>query len=324
MKKSVINFIEKNCLLNRSDKIIIGVSGGPDSVYLLLLLNWLRKKLSLNLFVAHVDYRLRKTSGKDALFVRDLSKSLDISFYQKKVSLNNVGDSLEQAARKIRFDYFLSLAKKLKANKIALAHNLDDQAETVLMRMIRGTGLYGLSAMIPKRAFGSVTIIRPLLAVKKNKLIKYLDSKKIKYRIDKTNKKDIYLRNKIRNKFLPLLKTYNPRIEYALVNLANNASLDYELIDSFARITYKRLLKNKTDKRVVFKIEELRNIHPSLLRLVIRFSYQDLKGDLRRFDFRHFSEVKDLIFSRPDKSIVHLPADISVQKMQDRLYFKLK
>ncbi len=324
MIKTVTSFIKKHSLINNKDKIIIGVSGGPDSVYLLILLDSLRKSLSLDLFVAHVNYSLRAVSDKDALFVRQLCKDFQVPYYEKKLKCTRLGNSLEQTARNIRFDYFLSLAKRLKANKIALGHNLDDQAETVLMRIIRGTGLYGLSAILPDRNFSNVRVIRPLLLIKKSQIISYLIKHKIKYRLDKTNNQELFFRNKIRNTLLPLLKEYNPRIEYALINLSNNASLDYELIDSFARISYKRLVKKKTANCLYFKTEDLINIHASLLRMIVRFAYQDLKGDLRRFDYRHFDEIEDLILLRPDNSIVHLPAKISVQKLKNNLKFCFK
>ncbi|MCX5710037.1 MAG: tRNA lysidine(34) synthetase TilS, partial [Candidatus Omnitrophica bacterium] len=231
MLKKVKYTNDKFRLLKKNDRILVGVSGGPDSTALLYALRSLGKQLDLKLFVAHLDHGLRKDSAQDARFVRDLAFKLKLPLISGRVRVKKSG-SLEESARKARFDFLLKTAKKFKADKIALGHNLDDQAETVLMRILRGTGLSGLSAILPKRVISGCEVIRPLIEVKRREIEAYLERNKIIPRRDPTNAQDIFLRNKIRNRLLPLLeKDYNANIKSILANLAESSGADYEYLD---------------------------------------------------------------------------------------------
>jgi len=177
-------------LIDKSDKVIIGISGGPDSLALLYLLRRLSREMGFALHLAHLDHMLRRDSRKDREFIEDLASKLKIPLTVKTIDVNKLPSkgSLEQTARDARLEFFFDTAKKIKADKIALGHNLDDQAETVLMRLIRGSGLYGLAGIIPKREFkGKYCIIRPLIKIKRRQIERYLKSKKIIPLIDKTD-----------------------------------------------------------------------------------------------------------------------------------------
>jgi tRNA(Ile)-lysidine synthase len=202
-----------------------------------------------------------------------------------------------------------------KANKIALGHNLDDQAETVLMRLLRGTGLSGLAGISLIRKIKGLTFIRPLLETSRYEIDKYLKRRQIKPRIDSTNREDLYLRNKIRHNLIPLLKSkYNHNIVEVLANLAESVSYDYEYLDQVARRSAKGNLRHLNIKRIL-------KLHPAILRLKIRQSIGCLQGNTRRIGFVHVKEIEDLLNNRPQGSIVDLPKRISVQKTRNCLRF---
>ncbi|MFA5961446.1 MAG: tRNA lysidine(34) synthetase TilS [Parcubacteria group bacterium] len=237
--KKIQNFISINSLLEREAKIVLGVSGGPDSTVLLDVFSKLQKKYNLELSIAHVNYHLRgKDSNQDEEFVEKLAEKYNLSLDILDAKIEEKNQS-EEYLRDVRYTFFERLRKENKFDLIAVAHNADDQAETVLMRLIRGTGLAGLSAMSAKNG----NIIRPLLEMTRKEIIAYLKENKLSYRIDKTNRESIYLRNKIRNKLIPYLeKNYNPNLRQLLAKSARTFSEDYAVIEE---LTEKAWEENK-------------------------------------------------------------------------------
>lgn len=309
--------IRKYGLIQKQDKILVAVSGGPDSLTLLLQLFSLKTKLGLTLHIAHVDHGLRKDSHCDALFVERWARRLDIpvSIVRLDPKLKERKGSLEEIYRQARLDFLIQTAKRIKANKIALGHNLDDQAETILMRLLRGTGLSGLTGISAKRKIKNKIFIRPLLETSRKEIEAFLKRKRVKPRIDSTNKEEVFFRNKIRHNLIPLLKKkYNQNIVEVLANLAESISYDYEYLDQVAR--------NKAKgNNLRLKIGIIRKLHPAILRLKIRQSIACIQGDTRRIGFQHIKELEDLLNNRPIGSIVDLPKGISVQKTRNTLRF---
>lgn len=318
--KKIKKTIDKYKLLSNSDKVLVGVSGGPDSVVLLCALNELSKGMKFSLHVAHLDHMLRQDSYKDREFVEKLSFEMGLPFSAARINVLELAShgSLEEIARNARLGFLFSIAKKIKANKIALGHTQDDQAETVLMRIIRGSGLYGLSGILPKRRFAGYTLVRPLIGVKRQEIEAFLKKKKLKFCIDKTNNEDIYFRNKIRNNLLPLLeKEYNRNIKEVLSNTARTAGYDYDYLSRAAsRITERLGAK--------LSLVSLIKLHPSMRNLVLRFSIARVRGDMRRISFTHLDELNDLICNRPMNSIVDLPKGVSAVKKKTVLVFYLR
>jgi len=309
--------IKKYNLINKNDKILIGVSGGPDSLVLLYLLNSLKKEFKLTLHIAHLDHMLREDSSKDAEFVKKLAQKLKIplTFAQIKVKGLAKKGSLEEIARNARLGFLFKVAQDIKASKIALGHNLDDQAETVLMRILRGTGLHGLSGILPKRNLAGFQIIRPLIEIRRKEIEAFLKQRKIRPRLDRSNLEDLYLRNRLRNRLLPLLeKEYNRNIKEVLSNMAENVGYDYDYLIRSAQTVMKRLGQK-------INLKKFLKLHPALRRLVLRLNIIRLKGDTRRITFQHIREIEDLILNRPLNSIVDLPKGVSVVKKKKQLSF---
>jgi tRNA(Ile)-lysidine synthase len=318
MPDSFLKTIQRYDLIKNKDRILVAVSGGPDSLALLLKLFNLKSKLGLTLHIAHMDHCLRKDSGFDALFVKNLGERFNLPITVKRLAAwqKKEKGSLEEFFREKRLKFLIQTAKKIKADKVALGHNLDDQAETVLMRLLRGTGLSGLSGISPKRVIAKTVFIRPLLETTRHQIDNYLKNKPLKPRLDSTNQEDIFLRNKIRHHLIPLLKRkYNENISKVLANLAESVSYDYEYLDQVARRNQKKVNPLKLDLRKITKL------HPAILRIKLRQSISRIQGDTRRISFQHIKELEDLIYCRRTGSIVDLPKGIQVKKSVKSLLF---
>ena len=312
---SLVKKIQENIsryeLFERGSKIILGVSGGPDSVCLLDALHTLKKKYELELIIAHVNYGLRgKDSEKDEKLARDLAIIYPLPLEVLKVKKSEIrrNGTSEDKLRKIRYDFFERLLKKHKADLIAVGHNLNDQAETVLMRVIRGTGLRGIGAI----KFRNIAIIRPLLNIPRKEIIAYLRKNKIPYRIDKSNIGTDFTRNKIRNKLLPALeKNFNSNIQVSLYKFSESASADYDFIFRFAK---EWLAGNK-----ILKVSALRILHPSICREVLRQSLEKHAPQLRDIESGHIEEILKVIKSSKNKRQQITFKGLKIGRIGDRL-----
>jgi len=222
----VKKIIERYNMFFPGDRILVAVSGGPDSVCLLHILNRCRKEMALSLHIVHINHGIRKRESKrEEKFVSHLAgrmdipitvKSLDVPSYARRKRL-----TVEEAARDMRYSVLERLAGKLNAKKIALGHTASDQVETVLMHLLRGSGPQGLSGIPPVRKLGSSLIVRPLIEINREEILSYLKKNNLTFCLDSSNRKTEYFRNKIRLKLLPLLrKNYNENIDGALLRLS--------------------------------------------------------------------------------------------------------
>jgi len=307
-----------NPLFVRGATFIIGVSGGPDSTALVHILHILQYELGFHIHIAHFNHNLHRYAKQDQKFVEQLAEQLNVPFsvgqWSNPKALKK--GSLEDAARKRRFDFFNRLAKKIDARAVVLAHTEDDLAETVLMRILRGTGLQGLRGILPTREIENIFYIRPLLAVKKQEIFTFLNKKNISYRVDPTNQKTEFLRNKIRLELLPLLsKQYNHNIKELLTNLADNISTDYSYLESQSQKLFTKLAKcSSNNKNVRIDLKQYSSQHPALKRMIIRNGIKQLKGNTNRLTLNHYREIEDFLKNRPQKSTVHLPRNIIIRK----------
>lgn len=222
MLQKIKRFIDQNKLIGKNDKILIGLSGGPDSVFLTLVILKLKNLYKAGVFACHVDHGYRKTSYKDAEFSKNFCASSGIPIAVKKIRLKKF---TEEKARLMRYKIFQKAAAEFGCNKIATGHTLDDNAETVIMWLARGCGINGLSGIPARRD----NIIRPVLCVAKKDILKYLKSRGIGYCVDKTNFSDAFVRNKIRNKIMPILEEINPRVKdhiFRLSGFVSNKKVD--------------------------------------------------------------------------------------------------
>ena len=189
------------------------------------------------------------------------------------------------------------------------------------MRLVRGSGLKGLRGFLPKSKFRGLTVIRPLIEVRKKEILEWLKDKKLSFCIDKSNFEDKFFRNRIRLKLLPLLKELKPNIVNNLYNLASNISLDYDFIYSFSFQKFLVLKKRETNKSLCLDLRGLKELHTAIFNNVIRIAIEELKGNNRRFEAKHLNELQDLVFQRPRGSIVDLP-NLLVKKEEKVLFIQ--
>ncbi len=232
--RRVRNTILKHKMLDRGDSVIVAVSGGPDSVCLLDILSELKSYFNVELTVAHFDHGLRPGEDEaETLLVQSLARSLNLTFETAMASMESgiSGASLEEKARDARYLYLEQLRLKLSADKIAVGHNMNDQAETVLMRLLRGSGLSGLSGIPP---FREGIVIRPLIELTRGEIESFLKQRRLRYAIDSSNLKNHHLRNRIRNELIPSLSKYQPRIVEVLGQTAEIIKREDEFMESAA------------------------------------------------------------------------------------------
>lgn len=298
--KKIQTFSNRFDLWKDGSKIVVGVSGGPDSVCLLDILNKLKDKYNFELIIAHVNYGLRgRESDEDEKFVDNLAEKYGLKIEKLKLKDLNIDDSnLENELRNTRFDFFEKLRKENNFDLIAVAHNQDDQAETLLMRLIRGSGLQGLASIRPRNG----KVIRPLLNTSKKEILKYLKENDLEYRTDSTNKDTKFFRNKIRHKLIPYLEeNYNPSIKETLAGSANGISDDYAFIKYEASEIFDKLCKIDENTAKI-DINEMLKVHLSLQKQVIRIAISKTKGNLKNVENSHIEEILKIAKSKKNKA----------------------
>ena len=315
-------------LLKENDSVVAGVSGGPDSMALLFLLLTLKKKYRLKIFAAHLNHGLQKAEGKKyQALVEKTSLRLGIPFYCKSVDVRSLAKahkrSLEEMGRIERYRFFEEVARKTRSNKIATAHTLDDQSETVLLRLLRGTGLKGLVGIPCKRKEGKFDIIRPLLSCEKNELTRFLKESKAPFLYDRTNLDTVFTRNRVRHDLIPSLeKNYNPQIKKSLANLQSICQMAQDYLDQVSADALKGcLIKKGGPRKITLKTRPLRNLHAAILSEVLFQALSKIKGNLNGLSHSHIHSVIEILHSEEDNLECHLPNFIIARKKKGILEF---
>ncbi len=273
-------------LVKKGDRILVALSGGPDSVALLYVLLALKPEYDLTLYLAHLNHKLRGAeSDGDESFARKLASDLKLKFFSRRVDVKKEAKkrklTIEEAARELRYRYLQEVAEKVKADKIALGHQADDQAETFLMRLIRGAGARGLSGIPAKRG----KIIRPLIQIRREEIENFLKTKRIACRQDSSNYLTDFNRNKIRLKLLPILKRqFNPKIVESLNRAADILSLQAEYVREKSRQTLKRI-GTREKGRMILNSKKFTGQPTCLQREMVRLCVSDLGGDVDKLSF---------------------------------------
>lgn len=290
--------------VSRGDSIVIALSGGPDSVALLHLLYSIRDEYKLKLYAAHFNHMLRgRASFNDAVFAEKLCVSKSIPFFLGKKDIRKISSErkggVEKTARIERYKFLMKCAAKVNAGKIAAGHNLDDNAETVLMKLISGAGSEGLSGIADKRVIypgefnfsmphaqrSSFTLIRPLSGAHKNEILGFLKARRIKYAVDKTNGKNVYTRNRLRNRLIPMIaKEFNPRVKDALASAGNILSAENDYMDK-AALSARAAVIIHGKNGAQMDLKKLFKYHEALRRRVVRQVLKDVFKSPRKVDF---------------------------------------
>jgi len=268
IEQKAIRFINENDLIKKGEHLLISLSGGADSVFALFFLNKFRSYFDINLSAFHLNHLLRgKDADEDEQFCISLCSSLSLPIYaaRKKVKQFAAKNklSLEEAGREIRYNELEKVRRKIKADKIVTAHNLDDNSETILLNLFKGTGLKGLNGIPRKRGY----IIRPFLSLEKNEITDYLKDNKISYRTDLTNFQENFIRNLIRHKILPLAKAHiNPSVNSALFNLSEKVT---QIEEELSKQNYKSICRTE-DNNIVVDVKRAEELNETLFGEIVK------------------------------------------------------
>lgn len=297
LEEKVLETIKKYNLLQEKDTVIVAVSGGPDSMCLLNALVNLKEKLKLNkIAVAHVNHMLREEAQEETEYVKKYCENKNIEIYIKYANIKEISEnnkiSEETAGREERYKFFEEIESKINANKIAIAHNLNDNAETVLMHFIRGTGINGLTGIKPYR---DGKYIRPLIECDRKEIEEYCKEKKLNPRYDKSNLDNNYTRNKIRNLLIPELKeNYNPNIISGINKLSRIVLKEEEYINKILLETYNEILLQKEDNKITINLRKFNKLNEYIKERLIIYIIAKLFGDARGIENIHVFDIVKL------------------------------
>ena len=322
--KTVAQTIREHQLILPHTAVLAGISGGPDSICLLHVLMQLSRQWLLRIGIAHLNHGLRPgEADREAEFVRNLAKHYHIEFFYKKLDIRKTAKltkrSVEEAGRIERYAFFYEIAERHGFNKIAVGHHRDDNAELILMNLLRGSGPSGLSGIAPSRD----KIIRPLIQASRSEILRYLADNNLKYQTDPSNADPAFLRNKIRHELLPLLKSeYNPNIEATLNRLADVLRTEESWLDERIQKNLKQATVSWRKNELDLSVVNLQKLHTAQIRRVLRAGIKQIKGSLRRISLSHVDAVIAILLNQKSNTWIDLPDQIRVEKRGDRLLIR--
>ena len=295
MINAVLKTIQKYNLIKAKDKIVLGVSGGPDSLFMLDILNKLKKDLDIDLVVAHINHKIRDEADEEEEFVKTFCKKIGIEFYSKRIEVekyaNNNKIGLEEAGRKVRYEFFDEICNNTGANKIAVAHNKNDKVETMIMHILRGSGISGLQGIQPK----SNKIIRPIIEIDRKEIEKYCEEEKLDPRIDKSNQDNIYTRNKIRNIVIPYInQEFNPNFIETMTRLSEVKTEENAFLNKLTETEYKKILIQKIENQIVLDLKKFNELDNIIKKRIILYTVSNLRGGSQGIEKVHIEDIVKL------------------------------
>jgi tRNA(Ile)-lysidine synthase len=320
--KKVRETILEHEMLKTRDGVLVGVSGGPDSMALLHILLKIKSELGIKLAVAHLNHGLRgEESDRDADFVLKTGKNLGLECFMERIDVGiyqqQHGLSMEQAARKIRYGVFYRLTAIHGFNKIALGHHQDDNAEMVLMAIMRGSGPLGLSGIPPVR---DGKIIRPLMGLTRRDILSFLKALGQDFVIDGSNADTTYLRNRIRHRLIPLLKSeYNPEIKGSLNRLSEILRSEEDWLNRLVVPLFQSCVITSEEHRLALGLSRLKDHHPALQRRILRKALEEVKGNLKGITFHHVDAIIKMTHDNSGMKRLDLPGRVMVLILFDRI-----
>ncbi len=296
LKKRILDTIKKYNLIEPNDKIICGVSGGPDSICMLDILRQMQKTLNFTLIVCHVNHLIREEAILDEKYVEDYCKKNELKYYLKRIDVkkyaNNKKQGTEEAGRNVRYDFFEEVLKKEKANKIAIAHNKNDKIETIFMNILRGSGISGLKGIEPIR---ENKYIRPLIEIERKDIENYCKENHLEPRIDKTNFKNDYTRNKIRNIVLPYIKKeFNPNIIETINRLSIVISEEDEYLKKQTIDIFKKIKIQENNGKIILNLKEFNKQDRVIKKRILFYAIEKTVGNIQNIEKVNIDDVIQL------------------------------
>ncbi|MCI8832891.1 MAG: tRNA lysidine(34) synthetase TilS [Clostridia bacterium] len=329
-KEKIVKTITKYNLIQNGDKIVIGLSGGPDSISLINVLNEIRNDktfgLEFDLIAAHINHNIREEAKSDEDFVVRYCKEKNIDVYVLSIDLNKKAKQekkgTEEAGRNARYEFFEKILIKTKANKIATAHTANDNAETVLMNIIRGSGTSGLKGIRPIR---ENKFIRPLIETTREEIENYCDEHKLNPRIDKTNFENEYTRNKTRNILIPLIKEkFNPNIIITINRLSNIINEENEYLEKLTKQKYKEMIiEENIGKQIILDLKLFNRQDLVIKKRLILHTINMLQGTTQGIGKVHIDDIIKLCENNLGNKYLTPNKNIKVLIKNKKIYYSL-
>lgn len=325
MKEKVLETIQKYDLINDGDKIVLGVSGGPDSISMLDILNKIKNEntIKFEIVVAHINHMIREEAIDDEKYVQEYCKKNNIECYIKRIDVMKIANTnkigTEEAGRKVRYDFFEEILKETNSNKIAIAHNINDKVETIIMHLLRGTGLSGLKGIEPIR---ENKYIRPLIECERYEIEQYCEQNELNPRIDKTNFENEYTRNKIRNVVIPYIKSeFNPNIIQTVNRLSQVITEENEYMEKTAKEVYKQLLIEKEDNQIALKLKEFNKQEKVIKNRIIMLAVKELLGSSQGIEKIHIEDIIKLCNNNIGNKFLTPNKKVKILVKNKKIYF---
>lgn len=328
VEEKVLKTIHKYNLIKANDKIVLGVSGGPDSLFMLHILNNLRETLKFNIIVAHINHMIRAEADDEEEFVKEFCRKINVEFYSKRIDVekyaNNNKIGLEEAGRKVRYDFFEEILKKTNSNKIAIAHNKNDKVETIIMHLLRGSGISGLQGIEPIKGG---KFIRPVIDIERAEIEEYCEKNGLEPRIDKSNFENKYTRNKIRNIVIPYIKEeFNPNIVETITRLSEIITEENQYLIKQTEQAYKQILIEEKENQITLKLKEFNNLDRVIKNRIILYTITRLRGACIGIEKIHIEDIIKLCqnnignkYLTPNKGLKILIKDKNIYFMKNFL-----
>lgn len=294
MEEKILEIIKRCNLIENGDKIVVGVSGGPDSITLLNVLKNIKEKeiIKFNLVVCHINHMIREEAASDEKYVEEYCKKNNIEFFAKRIKVEEMAEKekigTEEAGRKARYEFFNEILNKTNANKIATAHTANDNAETVLMNIIRGSGTLGLKGIEAKNE----KLIRPLIECKRSEIEKYCKDENLNPRIDKTNFENIYTRNKVRNMLIPYIENnFNPNIIEAINRLSDLSKQENDFLEKLTKEAYKKILVEQKKNEIILDLNSFNSQEIVIKNRLVLYTINILFGTRSGIEKKHIEDI---------------------------------
>jgi tRNA(Ile)-lysidine synthase len=316
-------------LIGKQDKILVGVSGGPDSLALLHALHRLSAEEDFSVMAVHVNHQLRgEESEADACFVQEFCRNRAIPCEVVRVDVagkrRQQGGNKQAIARQLRYDAFARVARKRNATKLALAHHADDQLETVIMRLIRGTGVSGLAGMEWKRRWHGIVLIRPLLGLTRADIELYCREQELHPRMDSSNLSNAYTRNRLRHELVPLLQSFNPKVVEAVLRLSELIREEEKVWEKLTKEAADQVLLGRENGQFLLDVSSFLHLPVALQRRVVKLILSYLwDNGTHEVTLDSVEQVRNLAHMRSPSAVIHLPGGILAQREYEKLILKV-
>lgn len=321
------DYINDESLVNNGDKILLGVSGGPDSLAMLDLFSRIEGEFDLQLFVFHLNHCFREEAAEEAQFVEHICEEYGIKSFIEEYDVPRLakeeGLSPEEAARKVRLNFLIERANNLIVDKIALAHHRDDLVETIFLNLIRGSGLNGLSGITPWTKIRDHNIIHPLLSISREEIEEYCQKRELNPRRDPTNQETIYTRNKIRHKVIPYIeKEINPSLKKVMARMSQIIKEEDQYLNDLAKKMINEILIEQDIDYVKLSLTGLRDMVPVMRRRVMRRAVYIVKNNPANLYYKHLTDIDWLISKGETGKLIELPDNVKIKRVYDHIIVK--